>query len=610
MSTEETRIHCGPQPVVSGAAEVLDPSMPNGNVVLNLSGVERGSPLPIRALVRDFLEIASYVLLSDGAVGRGRKDQPLAGSWRRNLHLSIPVQEPDRWNNTGVSEILSELLGFATDDSWSFDFRGAVPEEQLTLSLTDAGAEPPTVVSLFSGGLDSLAGALELSQSGERPILVTHVASDVVHSGEQAVLAQLRNETAGWRFPNQVLHTVRRQGQASDYTQRSRGFLYLALATGVAVQAGLSRIVVPENGVTSLNLAQSSQSVGAMRSRTTHPKTVGLFRRLLHQLEIPVEIATPFFGLTKADVIGRARSLGSPSLAHATISCARTMFRSSDLPHCGRCSQCIDRRFAGIAAGWSDDDERRSYELDLFRDSLPSGDAATYAEHYLRFAAEIAGQTIDNFVARHVEVWDALAYQGDRRESLEAWYALEQRHADQVFSAYSTAYLANQKDFVAGRLPTDGLFARIGRGEQLLAPWQVLAERIIGRLEPALRKAFVGRQPVRELELHQAMDGMLTAAQEELVREGPTLPFHLVGVSSKPDFSKGLELFIEVKLIRKASDRGRVVNEMLADVALYRPSGAAVLFLVWDVGDFVADNTLFARPIEEAGRDVRVAVLR
>jgi len=609
MTSRQVLVHCGPKPA-SSAAEFLDPSRPDGNVVLNLSGVEHGSPLPLQPVVRDFLEIASYVLLADGAVSRGRRDQPLAGDWRRDLLLSIPVQEPQRWAQSGVTDLLSELLGFATDDSWSFDFRPSEPKEQLTLSLTDNAAEPPTVVSLFSGGLDSLAGALELSRGGARPILVTHVASEVVYSGEQAVLSRLRAAIPGWRFPNHVLHTVRRHGQAAEYTQRSRGFLYLALATGVAMQAGIDRVVVPENGVTSLNLAQSAQSVGAMRSRTTHPKAIGLFRRLLAQLRIPVEIATPFLGLTKTDVIERALALGSPALVHATVSCARTMFRSANLPHCGRCSQCIDRRFAGIAAGWNDEDERTSYELDLFRDSLPAGDAATYAEHYLRFATDVAGQTADNFVARHGEVWDALAYEDDRRSSLEGWYRLEQRHAEQVFGAYTSAYLANQKDILAGRLPTDGLFARIGRGEQLLAPWQVLAQRIIGNLEPALRKTFVGRRPTLEQEVHRAIDAMLTAAGEELVREGPTLPFHLVGVSSKPDFSKGFELFVEVKLIRKVSDRRRALNEMLADVALYKPSGAAVLFLVWDAGDFIADDSAFARPIEEAGSNVRVGVLR
>ena len=37
-------------------------------------------------------------------------------------------------------------------------------------------------------------------------------------------------------------------------------------------------------------------------------------------------------------------------------------------PHCGQCSQCIDRRFAILAAGQDEDDPEDAYKVDLLLD--------------------------------------------------------------------------------------------------------------------------------------------------------------------------------------------------------------------------------------------------
>jgi len=71
-------------------------------------------------------------------------------------------------------------------------------------------------------------------------------------------------------------------------------------------------------------------------------------------LDHQIEIATPFLGLSKEDVIRRGVELGVPF--DLTLSCMNPITgASSALPqHCGLCSKCRERRDAFAAAGVSD----------------------------------------------------------------------------------------------------------------------------------------------------------------------------------------------------------------------------------------------------------------
>lgn len=607
-------IHCGPTPAVAGATVSLDPSAPKRSVVLNVTGVEAAADSPMAPLVRDLLTVGAYVFLADGSVERAKKRDPLAASWRRDLKLHIPVHEPDRWN--AVRDELSALLEFATDDSWAFEFRQESATEQLSLSLVTASGDDPTCVALFSGGLDSLAGALRLVDDNERPILTSHWTTGIGRTFKDDVLRNLRKERPGWRFPNPTLHTIRGpgMGDAKDYTQRSRGVLYLNLGVAVALQAGLKRVIVPENGVTSLNLAQSAQSVGAMRSRTTHPKTLWLYRALIGALGVDLSIETPFVDSTKAEVIAEAVSRGGESLSHLTVSCARGMFRKPIQPHCGTCSQCVDRRLSGVAAGWDDGLERPMHEVDLFRDSLPDGEAAMYPEQYLRFVLWALEMTPDTLAAEQ-DVWRVVEVCSDVNSELMRIHALIQRHANQIHGAYKQVWQDGFSDYVSGRLLPKSLLRRMGALEYRREPWQRLADRIADVVAPAVRKAFVKGPPANEDELQRTIDVAQTAARLNLDREFPTVSFGQVG--TRPDFSGATQsrqedepdLFVEVKLIKKKADVGRVTDEILADLPKYTDRKRSALILVFDRGGFIADDDAFAGLFENRG-PVRVKMLR
>ena len=58
-------------------------------------------------------------------------------------------------------------------------------------------------------------------------------------------------------------------------------------------------------------------------------------------------------------------------------------------PHCGQCSQCVDRRFAILAAGLEQEDPAEAYKVDLFTGERSPGPGRELALAYVRSASDI-----------------------------------------------------------------------------------------------------------------------------------------------------------------------------------------------------------------------------
>lgn len=200
----------------------------------------------------------------------------MGADWRRCFRFVIPVRNPNHRNHRDVLESLCSALSFLSEDDYAFEFEKAtdpVPlEEYLDLSDDARAAFKADEVVLFSGGLDSLCGAIEeLSTNGKRVALVSHRSSSKNFDPQVQLVAELKR-----RFPNKVMHvpvllTKQEALRVREYTQRSRAFLYAALACVVARLFEHYRVRFFENGVVSTNLPISAQVVGACATRTTHP---------------------------------------------------------------------------------------------------------------------------------------------------------------------------------------------------------------------------------------------------------------------------------------------------------------------------------------------------
>jgi hypothetical protein len=119
--------------------------------------------LPDRLL--DLLEIAAYVFSADRLIRRGERDDVEYHAWARSFEFRIRVRDHAFWSQGDVKRKLSEALTFMTGDR---DFTFIFQSGHCTpaTSLFDRGDfriehRQRTSIILFSGGLDSLAGAIE-----------------------------------------------------------------------------------------------------------------------------------------------------------------------------------------------------------------------------------------------------------------------------------------------------------------------------------------------------------------------------------------------------------------------------------------------------------------
>jgi 7-cyano-7-deazaguanine synthase in queuosine biosynthesis len=276
------------------------------------------------------------------------------------------------WQSPAVTAALIETLNFLSEDKFSFEFHSSDPATPLDPYL-EYGDHTPEIrseeeVLLFSGGLDSLAGAVsEIVERQRRVILVTHKNSKTVAGRQDDLVKHLRQLADPGRVFYAPIWVHKGDVEPIEHSQRTRSFLFASLGVALADVFKKDTIHFFENGVTSFNLPIAEHVIGTRASRTTHPKVLASLSRLFSLLtEREVRIENPFLWMTKADVISVISKYGSASLIPETISCANVRNFSMSGKQCGVCSQCIERRFGVLGSGLGDYESADHYEFDLF----------------------------------------------------------------------------------------------------------------------------------------------------------------------------------------------------------------------------------------------------
>lgn len=310
---------------------------------------------PASDVALGLLRTAVAVYLADRVTPRG------AGSgnkWRREIELVVDVPDPDAMRP--AESQLVDLLGFLTDDDWSLEFRA-----DRTPARKGSVEEVP-VVSLFSGGIDSLCGLLLAARTIAPPHLVAHWDTPVASSTQKLVggrASKLLGVKLTW---NQVRigRAARQRGTGERFgaepTSRSRSLMFLALGIAAAEARG-AELWIPENGYVSLNLPLAPERRGALSTRTTHPRVLDGVRAVLVTLGIRTPIRNPFEDRTKGEIMSDAAANHPPgpiaSLFAETHSCAKSNIQWERVPprtHCGVCFACLVRRGGFLAAGIPD----------------------------------------------------------------------------------------------------------------------------------------------------------------------------------------------------------------------------------------------------------------
>lgn len=268
----------------------------------------------------DLLDIAAYVYAADQAVSRQQGGGDFEANWRRCLTFRIPVREPDRWGSTEVTRALVSVLSFLSEDEYRFEFEpGHFPPVQPSL-LEGCGTFFNGFVDevvMFSGGLDSLGGAVrEVIRDRRRVLLVNHRSNPKPGPRIRDLRDSLTFRSGDFRPHWKRVRLNKSKELSVETTQRARSFLYSALGATYAHMIGLERVRFYENGVVSLNLPIGRQVVGARATRTTHPRVLAGFTELFTMLAgCPLAVENPFLGLTKTEVVN---SIVMPAVANSS----------------------------------------------------------------------------------------------------------------------------------------------------------------------------------------------------------------------------------------------------------------------------------------------------
>lgn len=327
----------------------------------------------------DFLSIAMAVMAADEFVSR--RDTATDG-FARDLSLKIAVADPVSWSQQ--ADNLAKTLGFLTGDNWQIEFIGggktAPSQQQKRRMRTRIYASRCNLVCLFSGGLDSLIGAVDVIQNPNiKPLLVSRSATGD-NSYQKRLLEKLPT-TDAFRI-NDAPRKAKLVPWQKEGTTRSRSLLFIALAACCADaisefrSISSTKLLIPENGVIAINPPLTHRRIGAASTRTAHPHYLEGIRRCFNVMGIKADIENPFALMTKGEMIlnSQHRALLDP-LVSKTVSCGKYKRKGQQ---CGRCLPCLIRRSANHAAGISE--PQGTYDADDLR--LVTGNRGTSQDVY------------------------------------------------------------------------------------------------------------------------------------------------------------------------------------------------------------------------------------
>lgn len=305
-------------------------------------------PSPV---AEDLLRLGGAVYCVDKLARRAES----ADFWTRDLALHLPVSDPARWD--ALADVVHDALRFLSGDRWELSFTQAPSPP----SFGYAAAAANDVVSLFSGGLDSLAGVIDLLEDDAQLTLVGHHDSSLTdhkqvelykelqaHYGEDRVTlrrlllrpaAQSREQARP--LPNRDL----------ENTTRARSFLFLSAGLAAADALGESvPLYVPENGFIGINVPLTGSRAGSLSTRTTHPYFIDRITTLMGKLDLVHPVENPYRLATKGEALSASRN---PTLlarlAPSSVSCSHpeaARWREKRQGNCGYCYPCLIRRAA------------------------------------------------------------------------------------------------------------------------------------------------------------------------------------------------------------------------------------------------------------------------
>ena len=584
---------------------ISDPDDVNRNINIVIENLDSRLRQHISNRQYDLIEIASFIYAADARVLRMDKKwtgEDTDDGWDRDFHFVIPVYDFEFWNTDTVKIALQKLQTFLVNGKFLFEF---VPKtatsRQYQYFLGDSVTALPKVqkVVLFSGGLDSLAGAIENISAGIPVALVSHRSVSTMNARQKKLIDELGKIYSG-TFMHVPVWINKKSARHLEYTQRSRSFLYAALAVVVAEVLGVREINFYENGVVSLNLPLTDEVLRSRATRTTHPLTLKLFQDFFTLCtQEPIVFKNPYIFLTKKEVVGITLESKARDLIHLSSSCTRTIMASSTQKHCGVCSQCIDRRIAILSH--KSIDTSFDYETDVFLGERKVDPAKNIydkavAVSYMRFANEISKMSEEEFDFAYSSFINDAAGALDGYHSIRPLIDMHKRHAATVIDVLEDQIVQNKSVIASGDLQPNSLLSFVISGAHTHESAKIFVEHVGNILAKAIPLACKSERPKNENHLQDICSAILNNTAENIQREFPYVAWSFS--LSKPDFSnERTGTFIELKYIKKGHSPSKITEQIAADLTKYDANSRNVLFVVYDPDRVIPDDDAFMEDI-------------
>lgn len=297
-------------------------------------------------IMLDFAMIAFGVVAADKAILRKNSSD----GWTRQIELTVYLHNASKWKQ--VKDKFEWMLRFLSGDFWSLNIQqlpsSILPEKKYGLKEQDC-------LCLLSGGMDSLVGAIDLSEQGRNPLFVSQIVKgDAEHQRKYASYFGTNNICQWSSF-------ISKRG-SSEQSTRSRSIIFFAFALlascGIKNNSlGRKELIVPENGFISLNTPLDPLRIGSLSTKTTHPVYMKALQDIWNQVGINIDLILPYKFMTKGEVLKQCKNqdLMKREIFGST-SCGK--YQRHGYRHCGVCVPCMVRRASFLHAGIRDETEK------------------------------------------------------------------------------------------------------------------------------------------------------------------------------------------------------------------------------------------------------------
>lgn len=329
----------------------------------------------------DFLYTTFYIYLTDILLPR---EKTAVDNWSRDIKLNVPVSNPSLWNAN--KEILIEALNFLTGDIWEFEFY-QLDTNYFNAKSLDFNTLNVEHICLLSGGLDSLIGAINLIKEENNILFISHFGNKAARQGHQRkIFNDLKKENQNIYLSQFHVEPQDSFYDINDSNQRGRSILFLGFEIFNAINFKLSKIIVPENGLISINLPLNESRSTSNSTKTTHPYFFKKLEDFMTSLGFSINIDNPYKFYTKGQMLDKCKGKKlMETLIEDTISCSHNAHNiwwargNNNELNCGYCIPCLIRR-ASIHYYDSSLDNYRKYGNNIDENELDLDKKTSYKD--------------------------------------------------------------------------------------------------------------------------------------------------------------------------------------------------------------------------------------